>query len=162
MQRTIDCLLIQLLAPSTVFRHEVFPDCMCSYGQNSVDARKEQVEAEEASLREWEKRLEEGRVRLHDGERLLNEREDALKMREEALQQTSRELVETRSFLEKERALIQQSDVDLNARVVSLSERERVRFPLPACNLHFLMPSFSQGFCNLGCWEILIAVLPTT
>lgn len=118
---------------------EVVSDSMCSFERNSVDARKEQVEAEEASLREWEKRLEEGRVRLHEGERLLNEREDAIKMRDEALQQTSRELAETRSFLEKERALIQQSDIDLNARVLSLSERERVRF----LDSHFLLPSFN-------------------
>lgn len=107
------------------------------------------MEAEEASLREWEKRLEEGRVRLHDGERLLNEREDALKMRDEALQQTSRELAETRSFLEKERALIQQSDVDLNARVVSLSERDRVRFPYLTLAI----------VCTLGCLGILITVM---
>jgi len=110
-------------------------------------------------LREWEKRLEEGRVRLHDGERLLNEREDTLKMREESLQQTSRELAETRSFLEKERALIQQSDVDLNARVLSLSEREMVCFPQPVCWSPFLLPLLSEDFCDLF-WEILIPVLP--
>lgn len=124
-----------------------------------MDARKEQVEAEEASLREWEKRLEEGRVRLHDGERLLNEREDTLKLRDDALQQTSRELAETRSFLEKERALIQQSDIDLNVRVLSLSEREMVCFSQPASRSPFLMPLFSEDFCYLS-WEILIPLLP--
>lgn len=77
-------------------------------------------------MREWEIRLTEGRARLHEGERLLNEREEALDSRDEVLKQTSKELDETRIFFEKERALIQQSDVDNNARALALSEKEKV------------------------------------
>lgn len=123
------CCLVEPVLSGTVYVRELLTALYFHFGQVSVDARKEQVASEEASLKEWEKRLEEGRARLQEGERLLNERENSLKQRDEALKQTSRELAETRSYIENERALIKQTDADLNARVISLSERERVCFP---------------------------------
>jgi len=92
----------------------------------SVDAQKEQMKLEEGSLHAWEKRLDEARVRLQDGDRLLNQREEEMNQREEVLKQRTNELEETRSFLDKERTLIQNSDNELNARALTLVEKEKV------------------------------------
>ncbi len=92
----------------------------------SVDAQKEQVKLEGETLRAWEKRLDEARGRLQDGDRLLNQREEEMNQREEVLKQRTIELEETRAFLEKERTLIQQSDNELNARALTLVEKEKV------------------------------------
>lgn len=132
MQHSRDPSLFVIVLPVTVYKHDKFlvNSTLCTFsGSFSVEARKEQVESEEASLREWEKRLEDGRMRLQEGERLLNERENSLKERDEALKQINREVAEARSYIEKERVLIQKSDVDLNARAVAFSEKERVHFP---------------------------------
>jgi hypothetical protein len=107
-----------------------------------VEAHKVQVVQEESTLCKWEKELIRKQEQLHEEEQKLNELEELINNRFETMKQSEKGLEITHTMLERDQLVLEQSEAELIAQTVAVTDREEVFFPI------FMPPSLS-GFLSV-------------
>jgi hypothetical protein len=107
-----------------------------------VEAHEVQIVQEESTVFELEKELIRKQEQLHEEEQKLNELEEIIHNRFETMKQSEKGLEITHTMLERHQLVLEQSEAELIARTVAVTDREEVFF------LIFIPPSLS-GFLSV-------------